>query len=87
MYERHSVYCLARAQSIEDFDFLIFGLFKHTQGSLVGSLELGFRSLVLLNGLLEFALQLLPLVVRELLELLQVIPVVAGTPLQSLLHL
>lgn len=53
----------------------------------MGCFELGLCGLVLLHGLLELLLQLLPLVVRLLPELLQVRPVVAGAPLQSLVHL
>lgn len=68
-------------------EFLIFGLLKHAQGSLVGGLKLGFHGLVLLDGLLQLMLQLLPLVVGELPEHLQVLPVAAGALLQSLLHL
>lgn len=53
----------------------------------MGRLQLGPPSLVLLDGLLELTLQLLPLLVREPPELLQVLPVVAGALLQGLLHL
>lgn len=68
-------------------EFLIFGLLQHAEGPLVGGLELGLHGLVLLSGLPELALQLLPLVVRELLQLPQVLLVVAGALLQGLLHL
>lgn len=46
----------------------------------MGGLELSFRHLILLDALLELA-------VGELLECPQVLPVVAGALLQSLLHL
>lgn len=51
----------------------------------MGSLELGSHSLLLPPGLLQLALQLLPFVVGEPPELLQLFPGVAGAPLQSLL--
>ena len=68
-------------------EFLIFGFLKQAEGLLVGCLKLSPPGLVLLDGLLELVLQLLPLLVREPPELPQVLPVVAGTLLQGLLHL